>query len=76
MLRIVRKMFTAYYLQFTAYKLQLLIYFHLYFLPKLNELSTTLTLEKAIAALASIGFNNKPFSGNKTPAAIGIPIRL
>ena len=35
-----------------------------------------LPLEKAIAALASIGFNSKPFNGNRTPAAIGIPIKL
>jgi len=32
-----------------------------YFLrPRLKEFNTTLTLEKAIAALASIGFNNMP----------------
>ena len=31
---------------------------------------------KAIAALANIGFSNNPFTGNKTPAANGIPIKL
>ena len=42
----------------------------------LRELSTTLTLENAIDALASIGFRSKPFNGNKIPAAIGMPIIL
>lgn len=68
----IRKVFTVYYLLTVCFLLQSLTYF----LPKLNELSTTLTLEKAIAALANIGFNNNSFNGNKIPAAIGIPIRL
>lgn len=38
--------------------------------------NTTDTELKAIAALANIGFSSKPFTGNNTPAASGIPIRL
>lgn len=39
-------------------------------------LPTTLTLLKAIAAPAIIGFKRNPFTENKIPAAIGIPIML
>lgn len=42
----------------------------------LKLFNTTETELKAIAALASIGFNSSPFIGNKTPAANGIPITL
>lgn len=38
--------------------------------------NTTDTELNAIAALANIGFNNSPLTGNKTPAANGIPITL
>ncbi len=34
------------------------------------------TLENAIAALASIGLSSNPLTGNKIPAAMGMPIRL
>ena len=37
---------------------------------------TTDTLLKAIAIPAIIGSNKNPFTGYKTPAAIGIPMRL
>ena len=36
----------------------------------LKLFNTTETELKAIAALASIGFNSSPFIGNKTPAAV------
>jgi len=39
-------------------------------------LSTTETLESAIAALATIGENSWPVSGYKAPAASGIAIAL
>ena len=39
-------------------------------------LVTTLTLLKAIAAPAIIGFNKNPVKGYKIPAAMGIPIML
>jgi hypothetical protein len=39
-------------------------------------LLTTLTLLKAIAAPAIIGFNKNPVKGYKMPAAIGIPMTL
>ena len=42
----------------------------------LKLFNTTETELKAIAALASIGFNSSPFIRNKTPAANGIPITL
>ena len=45
-------------------------------LVHLNVRFSTETELKAIAALASIGFNSSPFIGNKTPAANGIPITL
>ncbi len=38
--------------------------------------NTTDTELKAIAALASIGFNSNPLTGNRTPAASGMPITL
>jgi len=41
-----------------------------------KEFETTLTLEKAIAAPAIIGFSKNPINGYRTPAAIGIPIEL
>ena len=42
----------------------------------LNEFKTTLTDENAIAPAAIDGLNSQPVNGNKTPAAIGIPIAL
>lgn len=38
--------------------------------------ATTLTLLRAMAAPASIGFSRNPLSGKSTPAATGTPIRL
>lgn len=42
----------------------------------LKLFNTTDTELKAIAALANIGFSSKPFTGNRIPAANGMPIRL
>jgi ZIP family zinc transporter len=42
----------------------------------LSELVTTLTLLKAIAALARIGERSSPNAGYSAPAAIGIPTTL
>ena len=51
-----------------------LFYSFNHFNRKLFE--TTLTLLKAIAAPAIIGFNKKPVKGYKIPAAMGMPIML
>ena len=42
----------------------------------LKEFKTTLTDENAMAPAAIVGDNSQPVNGNKTPAAIGIPIVL
>ena len=42
----------------------------------LKEFNTTLTDENAMAPAAMEGLNSQPVNGNKTPAAIGIPIML
>lgn len=49
---------------------------HIFLYFNISDESTTETELKAIAALASIGFSNNPFTGNNTPAARGIPITL
>ena len=42
----------------------------------IREFKTTLTDENAMAPAAIDGLKSQPVNGNKTPAAIGIPIIL
>ena len=44
--------------------------------PNLRLFVTTLTLLKAIAALARMGLSSSPNAGYSTPAAIGTPTTL